>query len=134
MHARSGSIPAVPFSGWARRRSRWVGRRAPLGLNTGISGTGILRTPLRNGRGCLHPPGAEVAARPGFLRPHVELRAEPGHHFADALRYLAWTWREPPKPKVEKVNPIITIDGKSTLTMNDLVKASTRRRKAEASY
>jgi phage terminase large subunit len=56
------------------------------------------------------------------------------NHFADALRYLAWTWREPPKPKVAKINSIITIDGKSTLTMNDLVKASTRRRKAEAHY
>jgi phage terminase large subunit len=56
------------------------------------------------------------------------------NHFADALRYLAWTWREPPKPTVNKTNPIITINGRSTLTMSDLVKASTRRRKAEAYY
>ena len=54
------------------------------------------------------------------------------NHYADALRYLAWTWREPPRPTVEKLRPIITIDGRSTLTMNDLVKASTKRRQAGA--
>jgi phage terminase large subunit len=53
------------------------------------------------------------------------------NHYADALRYLAWTWREPARPKVEKLQPIITIDGRSTVTMNDLVKASTKRRQAE---
>ena len=36
------------------------------------------------------------------------------NHYADALRYLAWTWREPARPKVEKLRPIITIDGRST--------------------
>jgi phage terminase large subunit len=50
------------------------------------------------------------------------------NHFSDALRYLAWTWREPPKQNVVKAKPVIKIGGKSTMTMNDLIKASKKMR------
>lgn len=53
------------------------------------------------------------------------------NHFADALRYLSWVWKEPAKPKEEKLNPQIVIGGKSTITMNDLLGAVKRRNMRE---
>ena len=59
-------------------------------------------------------------------------RARPVHdwtnHFSDALRYLAWVWKEPAKPKPRELNPTLTIGGQSTMTMNDMLKAVSRRR------
>jgi phage terminase large subunit len=49
------------------------------------------------------------------------------NHFADALRYLSWVWREPTKQPDEKKNPVISIGGKSTMTMNDLLKTVRKR-------
>jgi phage terminase large subunit len=49
------------------------------------------------------------------------------NHFADALRYLSWVWKEPVKPRAEKLNPQIVIGGKSTMTINDLIGAVKRR-------
>tara|TARA_R110000751_G_scaffold131516_1_gene233896 strand:+ start:975 stop:2345 length:1371 start_codon:yes stop_codon:yes gene_type:complete len=50
------------------------------------------------------------------------------NHFSDALRYLAWVWKEPAKPKPRELNPTLTIGGQSTMTMNDMLKAVSRRR------
>jgi phage terminase large subunit len=50
------------------------------------------------------------------------------NHFADALRYLAWVWKEPVKLKEPIPNPILNIGGKSTMTMDDLMKSVKRRR------
>ena len=53
-------------------------------------------------------------------------------HAADEARYGLMSRPYAPHVEIKKTNPIITIGGISTMTMNDLVKASTRRRKAEA--
>jgi phage terminase large subunit len=45
------------------------------------------------------------------------------NHYCDALRYLAWVWKEPAKPKTQELNPTLSIGGKSTMTMNDMIKA-----------
>ena len=50
------------------------------------------------------------------------------NHAADALRYLAWVWMEPPKPEEKPAVRGITIGGPSTLTMNDLLDIVKRRR------
>lgn len=50
------------------------------------------------------------------------------NHFADALRYLSWVWREPYKQPEKPENKIIQIGGKSTMTMNDLIKTVAKRR------
>jgi phage terminase large subunit len=50
------------------------------------------------------------------------------NHFADALRYLAWVWKEPVKPKAPILNPTLTIGGPSTMTMDDLIKSVSKRR------
>lgn len=50
------------------------------------------------------------------------------NHFADALRYLAWVWREPAVQKEAPKNPVIQIGGKSTATFNDLLKTVAKRR------
>ena len=50
------------------------------------------------------------------------------NHFADALRYLAWVWKEPVKPKAPILNPILSIGGQSTMTMDDLMKSVSKRR------
>ena len=52
-------------------------------------------------------------------------------HAADEARYGLMSRPYVPHTEVDKTNPIIEIDGLSTMTMNDLVKASTRRRKEE---
>ncbi len=52
------------------------------------------------------------------------------NHFADTLRYLAWVWKEPAKPVETKLNPMITIGGKSTVTINDLLD-TVKKRKAK---
>lgn len=52
------------------------------------------------------------------------------NHFADALRYLAWVWNEPRVEPAPKKNPIIQIGGESTMTFDDLLDASKKRRKA----
>ena len=49
------------------------------------------------------------------------------NHFSDALRYLAWVWKEPAKPKPQELNPTLSIGGKSTMTMDDMIKAVRRR-------
>ena len=53
----------------------------------------------------------------------------PANHYADALRYLSWVWREPPKKVEPKKVQTINIGGQSTVTMNDLIGA-VRKRKA----
>jgi phage terminase large subunit len=50
------------------------------------------------------------------------------NHYADSLRYLAWVWKDPVKPKEVKLNPQIVIGGKSTMTMNHLIDAVKKRR------
>ena len=50
------------------------------------------------------------------------------NHFADTLRYLAWVWTEPVKPKAPILNPTMTIGGPSTMTMADLIKSVSKRR------
>jgi hypothetical protein len=52
-------------------------------------------------------------------------------HAADEARYGLMSRPYVPHAKLTKDNPIIEIDGLSTMTMNDLVKSNTRRRKAE---
>jgi hypothetical protein len=42
------------------------------------------------------------------------------NHFADALRYLAWVWKEPVQEQPKPPGRTIRIGGNSTLTMNDL--------------
>jgi hypothetical protein len=37
-------------------------------------------------------------------------------------------WKEPAKPKPRELNPTLTIGGQSTMTMNDMLKAVSRRR------
>lgn len=49
------------------------------------------------------------------------------NHFADTLRYLAWVWKEPPPPKPEAHKPQISVGGKSSMTMDDLLKAAKRQ-------
>ena len=50
------------------------------------------------------------------------------NHYADALRYLAWVWREPPKKAEPKRVQTINIGGQSTVTMNDLIGAVKKRK------
>mgnify|MGYP003632671630 CR=1 FL=1 len=50
------------------------------------------------------------------------------NHFADTLRYLAWVWKEPAKPKEAALNPQIVIGGKSTMKFNDLLDTVKKRR------
>ena len=50
------------------------------------------------------------------------------NHYADALRYLAWVWREPPKKAEPKRAQTINIGGQSTVTMNDLIGAVKKRK------
>jgi len=52
------------------------------------------------------------------------------NHFADALRYLSWVWKEPVKPKEVVLNPQIVIGGKSTMTMSHLIDVVKKRRQA----
>ncbi len=59
-------------------------------------------------------------------------RDKPAHdwtnHFADALRYLAWVWKEPTvQPATEPGRTMIVGSG-STATMNDLLKAAKNSR------
>lgn len=49
------------------------------------------------------------------------------NHYADTLRYLAWVWKEPAKPKEVVLNPQIVIGGKGTMTMNHLIDAVKKR-------
>jgi len=50
------------------------------------------------------------------------------NHYADALRYLAWVWAEPRAKPEEKKNQILQIGKPSTMTFDDLLKASKKRR------
>ncbi len=50
------------------------------------------------------------------------------NHFSDTLRYLAWVWKEPVKPRAPVRNPILNIGGESTMTMADLIKSVSKRR------
>lgn len=45
------------------------------------------------------------------------------NHFADALRYLAWVWREPRGQDAPEQPRSIVIGGKSTVTMDDMWNA-----------
>jgi len=49
------------------------------------------------------------------------------NHFADALRYLSWVWKEPVRKKTPVPNPTLSIGGQSTMTMGDLMKSVRQR-------
>jgi hypothetical protein len=57
-------------------------------------------------------------------------REKPVHdwtnHYADALRYLSWVWKEPVIKAKEKPGRTINAGGKTTVTFNDLLKSVKR--------
>lgn len=59
----------------------------------------------------------------------VDTKAE--DHAADEARYACMSRPWLPKPKEEKKNPVISINGPSTMTMNDLMKSVKKRRALE---
>ena len=55
-------------------------------------------------------------------------REKPVHdwtnHYADALRYLSWVWKEPVEKIEDKPRKILNAGGKSTVTFNDLLNSA----------
>ena len=60
-------------------------------------------------------------------------REKPVHdwtnHYADALRYLSWVWKEPVVKKPSTPNRTLSVGKKSTVTMDDLLKSVKRKKK-----
>ena len=50
------------------------------------------------------------------------------NHYADALRYLSWVWKEPVTKAAAETDRRITIGGRSTMTFNDLMDSAKRKR------
>ncbi len=50
------------------------------------------------------------------------------NHYCDALRYLAWVWKEPVQKATPEPGRIMTVGKPSTITMNDLLKSVKRGR------
>ena len=45
------------------------------------------------------------------------------NHYADALRYLSWVWKEPVAKVVKEAGHTMVVGGKSSVTMNDMMKS-----------